>query len=81
MNYGTPQTPDEHTSPPEDVGLYNKYEILKDGVPVEGRYFVLKPDSDRIAAVALLAYALATPNEKLADDLLGWLREIEWTPP
>jgi len=63
----------------EDVGLYNKYEIQKNGIPVVGRYFVLKPDTDLAAAVALLAYAFATPNKVLAKDLLEWLQEIELT--
>jgi hypothetical protein len=49
-------------------GLYSKYEVRKDGVSVED-CFVLEPEDDRAARVALKAYAAATENGELADDL------------
>lgn len=58
-------------------GLYNKYEVWKDGLPVEGQYFVLKPSSDPAALAALRAYALETPDIELQNDLLQWIVEIE----
>lgn len=53
-------------------GLYQKYVVTKDGQPVE-ECFVLRPDRDRAARVALEAYAHATDNQNLRDDLLFWL--------
>ncbi len=36
--------------------------------------FVLRPDRDPAALEALIAYALATPNDALALDLFAWAR-------
>lgn len=54
-------------------GLYDKYEVYEDGEPVEGFTFVLKPETDFAARVALKAYADATENEALSDDLIEFL--------
>jgi len=59
------------------TGLYKKYEILKDGKPVTGRYFVLKPESDPTALEALRTYARHTHNVKLQADLFAWIDEIQ----
>lgn len=56
-------------------GLYPKYEVLKDGEPVED-CFVLEPENDHAARMAVIAYADATDNDELADDLLDWIHEI-----
>jgi len=57
-----------------DVGLYAKYIITKaDGTPVNDRCFVLKPDKDPAAAKALQAYAAATDNEQLRNNLYAWV--------
>lgn len=57
-------------------GLYDKYEVLKDAEPINGSAFVLRPDRDRAARAALWAYANATENETLADDLREWVGEL-----
>jgi len=54
----------------EEKGLYNKYET-------ECGSFLLKPEVDRAAQVALYAYAGATDNQKLRYDLLKWMSYIE----
>jgi len=54
----------------EEKGLYNKYET-------ERGSFLLKPEVDRAAQVALYAYAGATDNQKLRCDLLKWMSYIE----
>lgn len=53
-------------------GLYEKYEVLRDGEPVEGT-FVLRPETDQAAQEAILAYADVTGNEELAGDLRLWI--------
>ena len=68
--------------PPRN-GLYQKYKVYRTtegdqvspGKPVDG-CFVLRPRTDDVAAEALAAYALATPDEQLRDDLFGWLWDI-----
>ena len=64
------------------AGLYMKYIVLrKDGEPADGIFFVLKPDSDVHARVAVRAYAEACydENPELSDDLLDMLDLI--SPP
>lgn len=39
--------------------------------------FVLRPDKDPAALVALRTYAETTPNQKLGTDLLAWIRGVE----
>jgi len=58
----------------ETKGLYAKYIITKaDGTPVNDRCFILKPDKDPAAAKALQAYAAATDDEQLRNDLYAWV--------
>jgi hypothetical protein len=60
-------------------GFHNKYIVLrKDGEPADGIFFVLKPQSDVAARVAIRAYADACMDTRpeLAVDLLLWLRRI-----
>lgn len=55
-------------------GLYGKYIITRsDGTPVNGRCFILRPDKDPAAVTALQAYAAATDDEQLRDDLYAWV--------
>jgi len=61
-----------------ESGLYTKYEVRKDGEPVED-CFVLEPGDDRAARAALKAYAAATENDDLADDLREQF-DLERTP-
>lgn len=56
-------------------GLYGKYILYKADTreEVTEDYFVLRPDRDPAAIFALLAYAEATDNKKLAKDLAEWV--------
>lgn len=53
-------------------GLYSKYTVLEDGEPVED-CFVLEPADDPAAIAAIEAYADATNDESLAEDLRAWI--------
>lgn len=58
----------------ESKGLYGKYRIFRaNGTPVKGRCFVLKPDKDPAAVKALQAYAAATGDAQLRNDLYEWV--------
>ncbi|MBX0325789.1 hypothetical protein EGH21_22485 [Halomicroarcula sp. F13] len=52
-------------------GLYDKYEVYRDGEPVE-ECFVLEPADDPAAREALLSYASATDDDALSDELRKW---------
>jgi len=56
-------------------GIYAKYEVTKDGEPVEG-CFVLEPEDDSAAREALIRYAEETDNEELAEDLREWVVDL-----
>lgn len=56
-------------------GLYAKYEVTKDGEPVED-CFVLEPEDDSAAREALIRYAEETDNEQLAEELREWVTDI-----
>lgn len=60
----------------DDAGLYGKYEVHKNGEPVTD-CFVLRPDRDQAARIALLAYAAATDDLSLRSDLLEWVQAIQ----
>lgn len=60
----------------QESGLHQKYEVNKDGEPVED-CFVLEPESDEAALAALKEYALETDNHFLAADLADWIAEID----
>ena len=53
-------------------GLYDKYEVYKNGEPVKD-CFVLEPEKDQAAREALARYAGSTTNESLAADIREWL--------
>lgn len=57
-----------------EQGLYGKYTVLKDGQR-QRNCFVLKPRSDPAARAALEAYADATDDEALEEDIRDWLKE------
>lgn len=57
-------------------GLYQKYEVTRDGEPVDN-CFVLEPESDAAAFEALRAYAGATDDPELAADLWDWISTLE----
>lgn len=61
----------------EYCGLKRKYVVLKSdsGEPVEG-CFVLRPDKDKTAIAAILAYANATDNQVLAKDIREWISTL-----
>jgi len=56
-------------------GLYEKYEVRKDGEPVED-CFVLEPADDSAAREALIRYAEETDEEELAEDLREWVTSL-----
>lgn len=63
-----------------EPGLYDKYEVWKNGTQLGERVrncFVLRPDRDPDARVALRAYARTTPNDDLARDLGKWMDELD----
>lgn len=58
-------------------GLKRKYIVLKsDTGEIIDNFFVLRPDKDGAAIVALVAYANSTGNKKLANDILGWIDDL-----
>lgn len=58
-------------------GLRQKYIVMKaeTGETVDN-CFVLRPTKDEAAKIALKAYAEATTNKTLANDLKTWLLEV-----
>lgn len=58
----------------EPKGLYNKYLVIKvvDDTVIDN-CFILRPDKDPAAVTALQAYAAATGNKVLANDLYAWV--------
>lgn len=58
----------------EGEGLHGKYLVYKakTGERVENA-FVLRPDKDEAAIAALRAYAVATENKELAEDIFRWV--------
>lgn len=58
----------------EQKGLYDKYMVIKvvDGTVIED-CFILRPDKDPAAVKAMQAYAAATENKTLADDIYKWV--------
>ncbi len=60
-------------------GLKIKYIVRKveDGSLVN-KCFVLRPDKDEAARKALLAYADATDNKQLAEDIRKWIDDINY---
>lgn len=65
----------------ENNGLYEKFFVVKrvDGTTITD-CFVLVPEKDPAAVVAMQAYAAATPNKALADDLYRWVGKPMQTP-
>lgn len=57
-------------------GLYEKYEVRKEGEPVDD-CFVLEPTDDKAALEALRTYSRVTPDHELAVDLQCWIQDIE----
>lgn len=55
-------------------GIYEKFIVIKrvDGTTITD-CFVLVPEKDPAAVVAMQAYAAATENKRLADDLHKWV--------
>lgn len=62
-----------------EKGIYGKYTVIKNetGKPIDGPAFVLRPDRDPAAVVALTAYAKVTDNKQLAADILRWIKPDE----
>lgn len=62
---------DTLTTDADGIGLRQKYRVCKakDNTPVDG-CFVLRPEKDPAARIAMEAYAKATENKILAEDML-----------
>jgi len=60
-------------------GLYKKYLVYKadTGEEVKEDCFVLIPAKDEAARKALLAYATATEDKTLGEDLMKWLQSLK----
>jgi hypothetical protein len=63
-----------------EKGLYNKYTVINNetGKPIEGEAFILRPDKDDMALIALEAYAEATENQSLKQDIKEWVRYLKF---
>jgi len=57
-------------------GLYEKYVVTKDGEPVDD-CFVLRPNRDPAARLAILKYADVTDNPILSVHLILWLEGLD----
>lgn len=55
-------------------GLYEKYQVIRKetGEVCEGA-FVLRPQTDMAARIAIATYAEATHNPRLGRDIRAWL--------
>ena len=62
-------------------GLYGKYIVIKidgeDNEPLTD-VFVLRPEKDPVALVAIRAYANTTDNAELARGLFEWANDIQF---
>lgn len=59
-------------------GLKHKYNVYKTSDrSLVSDCFVLRPEKDEAARIALLAYADATDNEPLAQDIRQWMDSIK----
>jgi hypothetical protein len=63
-----------------EKGLYKKYTLINNetGKEIEGEAFILRPDRDDTALVAMEAYAEATENQSLKQDLKAWVKYLRW---
>ncbi len=58
--------------------IYSKYIVTHtDGRPDGDDCFVLRPDKDPAAVMALQVYAMFTDNAQLSHDITEWLKRIE----
>ena len=60
----------------KEKGLYGKYTVTRNDL-TQDDCFVLKPNKDPAARIALKAYAEATTNKALAQDIYNWIGESE----
>ena len=81
LNENTQQGQDENTKESNNAGkrregLYGKYEVTENGDPVPD-CFVLEPETDKAARMAIRKYAEYTPNDGLSEDLIEWMDDLE----
>lgn len=57
----------------KEKGLYNKYIIYRNDLTRVYHCFVLEPKKDPAVVAALRAYAAATKNKALAEDIYNWV--------
>lgn len=64
------------------IGLYPKFEVKSTNTgEIVGDCFVLRPDRDPAAIEAILAYAQATENKQLQEDLIEWVHSLSEPAP
>lgn len=73
------KTETENNSDTEN-GLYGKYDVTKNGEAVTD-CFVLEPETDKSARMAIRTYAASTSNDALAEELNEWMDDIEAEEP
>ncbi len=61
-------------------GIYDKYEVRrKETGEILEDSFILRPTTDTAARIGLAAYAEATHNPILAQEIRAWLRRLRKT--
>lgn len=67
----------EFLAEPENISGIETWEVLEE---VDGAFFVLRPENDNYARIAIAAYAYACRQEfpHLAVDLIQMIEGIEW---
>lgn len=56
--------------------VYKDHGAVHRDEPLDG-CFVLRPENDQAARRALMAYAAATADERLRDDLRAWVARLD----
>lgn len=57
--------------------LYQKYQVYKDGEEVDGFVFVLRPDRDFAAFMALQSYATFVDDEDFAYEIFEYTTQFD----
>lgn len=73
---------DENPATPEPRGLYGKYRLYKadTGEEITDPVFILRPDHDPVARLALRLYASRTSDILLTHHLSDWLDRLDALP-
>jgi hypothetical protein len=65
---------------PMQIDSHGTWSLIRSLEEVEGLFFVLRPENDHYARVAMAAYAYACRKEypHLASDIIQMIEELEW---